>query len=276
MRSFRLFADRLLPVAAAGLALSACQRPADPPKPEPPAAKAVAPPTLSLPPPAVDRAELLRALDTASSAYAAGRPDESPALAGRRFVIRQSFGCDGPTSREALPQPGLAAWTVDAKNQTIELTLRPTDWTSWAPSADAESSWEAIEGFWLNRPWLRAEGCPAPRDTSAASPSPPSPLASRQTAGLAAVFEKGGSRSARRDGKPFTHTMRAEDGPPTAPTGGYRVVLEGRFVAFPAGRAIRCRAENPDERPVCIAAARIDRIAFEDAEGQLLTEWRPG
>ena len=58
---------------------------------------------------------------------------------------------------------------------------------------------------------------------------------------------------------------------------GYRVVLEGRFASFPDGRAIRCRAASIDQRPVCIAAVQLDRVAFEDgSSGTVLSEWRPG
>ena len=56
---------------------------------------------------------------------------------------------------------------------------------------------------------------------------------------------------------------------------GYRLVLEGRFAAFPDGRSIHCRAETPDQRPLCIAAAQLDRVAFEDADtGSVISEWR--
>ena len=64
--------------------------------------------------------------------------------------------------------------------------------------------------------------------------------------------------------------------PPPAPTGGYRLILEGRMSAFADGRAIRCRASSPDQRPVCIGAVQLDRVAFEDAGGAVLSEWRPG
>lgn len=67
------------------------------------------------------------------------------------------------------------------------------------------------------------------------------------------------------------------DEPLEAPTGGYRVVLEGRLASFPDGRAIRCRASSPDQRPVCIAAIRLDRVAFTNADASvLLSEWRTG
>lgn len=277
MRTLRPFA-RLVVGAVAGLSLSACERASKPSAPEPPPApKVEAPATLPLPDPTVDRAGLLQALAAAGSAYAAGRADDGPALAGRRFVIRQAFGCAGPAPRDGPPQPGVAVWSWGAKNQTIELSLQPADWKDWGPSDPAAAAWEAVEGFWLTRPWLLTEDCPAaPAAGVMPGPIEPMPAVSRPTAGLAAVFERGGSRVGRRDGKAFTYTVRSDDGPLAAPTSGYRIVLEGRFTAFPEGRAIKCRAANPDERPTCIAAATIDRIAFETADGRPVTEWRIG
>jgi hypothetical protein len=93
--------------------------------------------------------------------------------------------------------------------------------------------------------------------------------------GLAAVFEADGSRLGRRNGRAYSFGVRGENDQPAAvPPGGYRLVLEGRMAAFSDGRAIRCRAASPDQRPVCIGAVRLDRVAFEDAQGAVLSEWR--
>jgi hypothetical protein len=96
--------------------------------------------------------------------------------------------------------------------------------------------------------------------------------------GLAAVFTSEDSRVGRRDGRAYAFTIRPTgDTPLAAPAAGYRVVLEGRLTSFPDGRAIRCRASSPDQRPVCIAAMRLDRVAFTNADSSvLLSEWRPG
>ena len=261
---------------ATGLALAACERQAptapkpSPPPPSSPTAETAPPRLPTLPPPALRRSDVLLALDAASSAYAAGRPDEAENLAGRRFAIRQAFGCPGSPPADDGDDAGRARWGWNAKKTAIELRLQPADWTQAPILADGDH-WEAVEGFWLERPWLRAEGCPAAAGgPQVEAPPPPSP----QTAGLAAVFEHGGSRVGRRNGKAFSFTIRGEPAPQPSAT-GYRLVLEGRFTAFPDGRAIRCRADSPDRRPLCIAAAEIDRVAFEDGEGKLLSEWRP-
>lgn len=264
---------RILTIAtmAAGLALTGCERQA-----ETPAAPSAATPTtitapdLPRPPPALGRAELLQAFDEAASAHAAGAQGAATDVAGRRFTIRQAFGCSAPAPAEAASpmgsgRPLLLQGTVP---NTLELTLQPADWTQSPLVGGGAATWEAVEGFWLSWPWLRSEGCPVQTaaDAGIDAPAPP------DTAGLAAVFEHGSSRLTRRDGRAFRHVVRG-DAPVQAPPAGYRLVLEGRFVAFPDGRALRCSA-SPQARPVCVAAAEIDRVAFEDDQGALLSEWR--
>lgn len=271
----------LHPRLGAGLALFAglailpgCER-----KPEtnpPPAASAAAPaPAAPLAPPAAGRAELLQAMAAARSAYAAGTPaaGDAPSLSGRSFSIRQAFGCAGP---EASPRPGYAGWAWDARRKAIDIRLSPADWTAAPPLVGQDAPWEAVEGFWLSWPWMLGEACPAPpiRPLTAEGQAAPA-TPSAPTAGLAAVFEAGGSRVGRRGDRAYALTVR---GDPTAeyPVGGYRLVVEGRFAAFPDGRAIRCQSPGVEQEPVCVAAAQVDRVAFEDAAGKLLREWRPG
>jgi hypothetical protein len=56
--------------------------------------------------------------------------------------------------------------------------------------------------------------------------------------------------------------------------GGYRLALEGRFAAFPDGRAVRCWSESPDHHPICAFAVTLTRVAFERADRELIAEWR--
>lgn len=238
-----------------------------------------APRKLPAPIPVLSRGDLVGAAARAASAYAEGKQLEgADPLVGRTFALRIAFGCAGPAP--AAPQDGelsgLASWTPGADGKTIELKLTPGDWTGSAliaGGADAPT-WEAVEGFWIPRPWLASESCPAvkgdPLQTGDVGAAP-------QTLGLAAVFDEGGSRVGRRNGRAYSFTVRAEgDAPPAVPSQGYRLALAGRIASFPDGRAIRCRASGPDQRPVCVVAATLDRVAFEDAEGGTLSEWRPG
>jgi hypothetical protein len=150
--------------------------------------------------------------------------------------------------------------------------MLPADWKDAAmiTQAGVSEKWEAIEGFWIPRPWLKTDSCPAVEG----DPLQTAVLASPQTLGLAAVFEAGGSRVSRRAGRAYQFTVREKEAPLAPPKNGYRLLLEGRIEAFPSGRAIQCRASSPDERPVCVAAARLDRVAFETAEQETLAEWR--
>lgn len=271
-----------LPVAfaaAAGLLMVSCEREAAPdgapPDPAPAATTAPATPPVS---PALDRRELLAAVAQAASDYAAGTPapTSKDPLTGRQFDIRLAFGCEGA---EASPPDGagdgLARWSWGEDRESIRLGLTPGDWVRSALIAGtAQTPWEAVEGFWVSRPWMSADGCPSLRaDPLASGPAAPSP----QTVGLAAVFEAGGSRLGRRNGRAYAHVIRqAGDAPLVAMDAGYRVRLQGRVVAFPEGRAIRCRAANPNQRPVCVAAVQLDRVAFETATGGTLSEWRAG
>lgn len=273
-------------VSAASLALVQCDQPADAPD-TPGAADAPTAvpeqPNLLAPQPqtALSRSDLINAAAQAASAYAEGQtPTGTDPLVGRSFTVRMPFGCSGPSISAAVDaEPGLARWSRSDDNKTIQLSLTPGDWTDSAliaapRGARAAATWEAVEGFWVPRPWMAAETCPA-------APTDPlltgEPAASPQTLGIAAVFEADGSRVGRRNGRAYAFTVRPAAGQTLVPPAdGYRLVLEGRIVGFPGGRAIRCKASGPDQRPVCVAAARMDRVAFEDAGGAVLTEWRAG
>lgn len=233
------------------------------------------PPAPVAPPPPLGRADLLQAIDAAASAYAAGQAPEGEALVGRRFSVRQAFGCSGADAPAPadVAADGLARWSWSRDRRSIDIRLTPSDWTASALVAGGDGNWEAAEGIWLTRPWLRTESCPGSKPDPLSGPG----VASPQSMGLVAVFERGGSRVGRRNGRAYAFTVRGEgDKLPPLPIGGYRLVLEGRFVAFADGRAVRCRADDVDQRPVCIAAVQLDRVAFEAADGEVLSEWRVG
>jgi hypothetical protein len=233
----------------------------------------IGPPT---PRAALTRADILTAASAAASAYAAGQPQSGESLVGRRFSVRIAFGCTGPAASEAAGAPdGLARWSWSRDGRAARLSMTPVDWTGSAlAAAEPESPWEAVEGFWAPRPWMMSEDCPRLEGDSLSSDGTG---VSPQTVALAAVFEKGGSRIGRRSGRAYAFTRRFEAGQtPSAPEDGYRLRLEGRLAAFPDGRAVRCQADNPDQRPVCVVAVALDRVAYEEASGALLSEWRPG
>lgn len=270
-----------LPVVAAaavGLFTVSCQRDAEPAAPPPePSGPVETRPEPPARPATLDRRGLLAAVAEAASNYASGAtPAATDPLVGRQFDIRLAFGCEGA---EAPPADGagdgLARWSWGPERETIRLSLTPGDWVRSALIAGAgQDQWEAVEGFWVSRPWMSADGCPSIRaDPLASGPQSPSP----PTVGLAAVFETDGSRLGRRNGRAYAHVIRqAGDAPLIALEAGYRVRLQGRVTAFPDGRAVRCRAANSNQQPVCVAAVQLDRVAFETPTGETLSEWRPG
>ncbi len=265
-------------MALTGLLVAGCKPPVETPRAEVPPPTPSAPVVTIAPPAALDRAGLLAAMDAAASAHASGQGTGDASLVGRRFLVRQAFGCaqaplDDP---QAAGPEGIGQVTRNVDGRSLKLSLTPGDWAGSAmiPS-EAEGGWEVVEGLWLTRPWMRTEGCPGAETSVATGDQPAEPA--RQTMGLASVFEAEGSRVGRRNGRAFEHTARAEgDQAVVPPPQGFRLVLEGRLAAFPDGRAIRCRSARPDERPVCIAAVQIGRVAFEDASGTTLSDWSKG
>jgi len=253
--------------------------------------------------PSLDRADLLAIFDRAAADHAAGKTVDA-GVGGRTFLIRLAFACPGAGQ---APLPGLPRWSRSEAGPNLELTLAPADWTQspLVTAPGAQPTWEGVDGIWISRPWLRSEGCPglasaSPPAAPAAAPAsdttpasveedkaaepvevlsplnvlPPAP--SPMTAGLAVIAGAEASRLGRRPGEAWSHTIRGQPGAAVVvPPGGFRIVLGGRIGRFPDGRAVRCTSTGPDVRPVCIAAVELDLVAFEDASGRRLSEWRP-
>src|SRR5690606_34571872 len=91
--------------------------------------------------------------------------------------------------------------------------------------------WDAVEGFWIPRPWSQADTCvtapgPVAPASVASGPTTPAAVAApeadapapdasptpspERTAGLAAVFETGGSRLGRRQGQAYAYVIRGD------------------------------------------------------------------
>ncbi|MGE7198676.1 hypothetical protein [Brevundimonas naejangsanensis] len=286
------------PIALAAVLplLASCQKPSEPAAPEAPAP---APPTVVLDS-TLNRAALLAALTEARTATADGRPRDA-ALSGRTVSVRLPFGCEGAGSTEQA-QPGLPT-LARGDDGSLMLRVLPEDLaasglviTAGADDAATPSPWEAVEGFWIARPWSGLETCRPSEAVQTAlqpaqeaeaeskskaedvvSPAPQPFVQTERTSGLAAVFETGGSRLGRRQGQAYVHVIRGDRGvDPTPAPGGYALRLEGRLTAFADGKAVHCVQKDAESRPVCVAALRLDRLAFEDgATGALLSEWRP-
>ena len=242
----------------------------------PPAPITPVTPAPDLPPKAtapLTRSDLISRASEAAAAYAAGVPLPAPKdpMVGRRFSLRIPFGCLGPQAGAGLSH---AYYEYDPVKKTIRLVARPGIWTTFPLVQDLNKpeEIEAVEGFWVPRPWSNSEACPPNRD----GPIPVTPTpAAAQTLGLARIFEKDGSRVLRRDGRAYEFVRKIGEGDDAPLAHSYRLVLEGHLEGYGDGRAVRCWAESADHRPVCFYAVAFDRVAFEDASsGAMLAEWR--
>ena len=154
---------------------------------------------------------------------------------------------------------------------------------------------EAIEGFWIRRPWLLEAACPAaparPEPSDASSPSidedesvpaleereegdqslsPPI-----QRIGIAHFYTANDSRTLRREHRAYQATRKlAADEEPSSD--GYDLVLSGRLSRMPDGRIIVCAGRNPSRPPTCIVSVTFDRVALRRPDGALVAEWSSG
>lgn len=163
-------------------------------------------PRLPIAEPPLDREALLIAALRAASATAVGDQsgDDQRELDGKRFEMRLRFGCGGASDAEQE----LRRWTFDDESRVLRVRVQPGISVD-DPLIEALGGgpYEAVEGFWIRRPWVLTAGCapeasafpspveeaveqgtssasPAPRSTSPAKASLPSQKASPTATGL--------------------------------------------------------------------------------------------
>lgn len=297
-------ARTILPFAACAL-LAACQPAADDNTADDGAANEVElnMPIVPRPEPPMDRAAILTAVAQAASAAAAGADDsaEHRSLDGRPFEFAIRFGCRGPSPelREAM-----FGWTLDREEGTLRLRATPTISSDDAMvERVAGGEFEAVEGFWVPRPWLLDPSCPAaaailpepaeadaaadPADSAATgdregqevadpiddeqeSESPPPAL---PKVGIAQFFRDTDPRTGRRGSRPY-ETVKTLDPAQPISSQGFNLVISGRLRALPGGRVIACVSPGSDSPPDCMVSVRIDGVRLErpDTE-ELLAEW---
>lgn len=266
-------ATGLAVIAVIGLAQ--CDRPAKPVSEGPPP---VRPAEVAAPEPVnvvLGRADILAAVAAAASDAAGGIVRTGPSgLDGRQFRLTIAFGCGGedpaPPGIEQ-PRDGAARWVRQAREGALRLSLSPADWSGANPVGSSPPGFDAIEGVWVNEPWMSSEDCPVPglpmMDERSGPPQP--------RVGLAMLRAEGSSRIGGSGSRDLSYLVRADgDGAPPAPAQGYRLEIEGRLKSWVDGRVIRCRQVWPDQAPPCVVGAEVDRIAFKDAAGARLSEWR--
>ena len=180
----------------------------------------------------------------------------------------------GPLGATDLTGTG---WRYDADRSALRLQVAstrwaPQDWFGEGSPADVE----AVEGFWIPRPWTSAESCPRIDTPAAAAGIEPVTLAG-QTLAIGQAFGKGGARQDQRDGEPFVAVVRSA--PDAVRTGaGFRARLTGQLNELPGGGAVRCRQPGgSDQRPICLIGATFDEIAIENATtGETVAQWPGG
>lgn len=229
------------------------------------------PPAAPLPPSRLARADLISAATVAADATASGAslPESNLALVGRGFEVRLPFGCEGPA---AFDGRRWAAWSLNAETQVLKLGARTeiSQAEPWVQAVTSGTEHEAVEGFWLRRPWSSAEACPP--NASAVEPQGEAP--EPQTLALAQLFAPGAPRTLRRGSRPYSATVKLAGDAPAAPY-PFRLVLSGRVTGFADRQPVHCWQPAADVRPRCLIAVEFTRVAFEDAsDGTVLSEWK--
>lgn len=222
------------------------------------------------------RAELIALATRAADAAASGRnpDDQIAAVDGRRFEIRLPFGCDGPVGEES---DAAMRWRYDAEDRTLRIHVRPMTWTAqdWWGS-DAPAGVEAVEGFWIARPWSSSEACPVGGERPVARGVEPVTLPG-QTLALGQIFHADSARGGRRNGAPFETVVRLPENDLDA-SNGFRLRVSGRIARASRAGPIRCRQPGgPDQRPICLISTITDEVAIENpASGATLATWTLG
>ncbi|WP_374409762.1 hypothetical protein [Novosphingobium colocasiae] len=229
-------------------------------------------PTEATPLAPIGRADLIAAFARAGDAAAAGRPlpDADRQLVGRTFSLKLPFGCSGEANKE---HPAWAGWVLDRNRQALKLFAAPERWTdaAWVKSIAGNMAYEAVEGFWIERPWTRSEECPV---ADVGSDAGLAASDERQTMGIAQFFAPDSPRTFQRGSRAYAHTIRVRE-PAEVEGRTYRFAVSGRVTGFPDGQPIHCVQDSPDLRPVCLIAVELAQVSFEDPrDGTVLVEWR--
>jgi len=270
-RKFALVAPIAIGLAAVAVLIVLLLRTAPPPEvapaptpaPEPPPPLVAAAPAASAP---LGRAELIAGAQAAADAYAAGAQGEAAKLTGRTFSLRLAFGCGGPVVDPGTAQ---AYYQLDQTAGTARLAARPVVLTDLPliRAAPLPPETETVEGFWLPRPWLKAEGCPMRRTVT--PPATPTPTEA-PSLGVAVFHGADAPRAQRRGDRPYEFVVKSPAGGAAAT---FALVLEGKITGFADGQAIHCWSESAEHRPICLYGVSLDRVAFEDAKGGVLAQW---
>lgn len=279
------FRFRLLPLGAIVL-LGACERVQDEGSPDATPTTSIAE-TLPAVDPPFDRKALLLAVAETASDFALGRDSSARhrELDGRLFEVALRFGCPGESV-------STRTWNFDEANGVLRVRVEH-ELTIDTPEIGALNleGFEAIEGFWVQRPWLLEAECPAidpppdPNDVDDPSQDPapddgssaeePAPAPASPRVGIAHFYTADDSRTLRRDSRAYQATRKLAAGVEPSRT-GYDLVLSGRLSRMPDGQVIACAGRDTDRPPTCIVSVTFDRVALRQPSGELVAEWSSG
>jgi hypothetical protein len=267
----------LLIVGGAGFFLGRSTTERAPEPALPPAAAAPKPAAEPEPEPQpniLGRADLIALAAAAADAAASGRALASDIreLEGRRFELRLPFGCNGPAS------PGSNAamrWTYDAAESALRIHVAPFTWAAnawW--TGDAPAGVEAVEGFWITRPWTSSEECPAAHQPAATGAEPVT--LPGQTLAIGRILS-GEAREGQRAGNLYQAVMRVPENELDA-SRGFRLRVSGRIASVPGSGPLHCQQPaGPEQRPICLVAVTMDEVAIENpAKEEVLATWTVG
>lgn len=232
----------------------------------------------------VGRADLLAAIAAAADSVAGGNPlpKANLELVDRTFELRLPFGCGGDDSAD------WASWSLDPKTRVLRISVRPQVWGDdpTIKALAASISYDAAEGFWIERPWTRSEQCPPPASSgpmpsgtmparpAADQPDTLSPQAAPiRTIALVQYFSPDEPRNLQRGARPYSYTGKVP-GTAAIGTSGFRLNLTGRLRGFGDRQPIQCVVTAASRPPICAAAVEFTQVVLEDANtGESLAEW---
>ncbi|HEU4820311.1 MAG TPA: hypothetical protein VFS87_04060 [Qipengyuania sp.] len=224
----------------------------------------------------LDRAGLIDLADAAADAVASGTapPARVQEAADRRFEIAIPFGCAGPAEADSEAR---LRWRYEEGEETLRLHVAVTRWTAAQWGLQEPAGGEAIEGFWIERPWSSSGEC-LTRSVNGPTPAVVSGVAADQTLAIAQFFAEDVRREALRGDRPFQSVQRIASADFAAPR-GFRLMLSGRIERIPGGETpVHCiQPGGPGQRPRCIVAVTLDEVRIENpASGEVLATWPIG
>jgi hypothetical protein len=219
----------------------------------------------------LERADILAMAGQAADAFASGEPlpEAVRNMASRRFELALPFGCAGPAGDGGLDPLN---WRYSEADQALRLYADPSSWSPADWGIAAGTPVEAIEGFWVARPWSSDPACP---QRANAGPTGTEPVTlPGQTLAVAQFFTGNARRAGLRNGRPFESVQRVPVSDFDA-SRGFRLVLSGRIDRVPGGDPVRCiQPGGIDQRPICVVAVVLGEVRIENPVGNhVLASW---